>query len=69
MVCGKKRGTSEAGPGYKGLEAATAYAPEPRTGTWWSENQGNCTIWYHHPPDPEQRHNRHERAEREQRAH
>jgi hypothetical protein len=49
----KRRGT--VGHGLKGLEAATAYAPEPRTGAWWPEKKGECTVWYHRPPDPGQR--------------
>ena len=53
MICGEKRGT--VGHGLKGLEAATAYAPEPRTGAWWPEKKGECTVWYHRPPDPGQR--------------
>jgi hypothetical protein len=60
VVCGKK---SEAGlRGLKGLEAATAYVPEPRTGGWWPEKQGECTIWYHRPPGVGQRIARHQRA-------
>ena len=59
VVCGKKR--DEEGT-YK---ATMAYVPEPRTGTWWPERRGSCTIWYHRPPGPEQRHNRHERAAQE----
>jgi hypothetical protein len=63
VVCGEKqRGVA------KGLMAAGKYAPEPRTGTWAPERQGNCTVWYHQPPGLEQRHNRHERAQ-EERAH
>jgi hypothetical protein len=61
VVCGNKRGTGA--HGLKGLGAATKYAPEPRTGTWWPERRGNCTIWYHRPPGVEQRINRNERAE------
>jgi hypothetical protein len=60
MVCGKKRGTGQFG--FKGLEAATKYAPEPRTGGWSDDEKGDCTIWYHHPPGLEQRHNCQERA-------
>jgi hypothetical protein len=41
-------------------------ADEPRTGTWDPVQQGECTVWYHHPPGLEQRHARHERAQREQ---
>jgi hypothetical protein len=56
VACGKKRG-------LEGLDAATAYVPEPRTGGWSPNRWGDCTIWYHHPPDAEQRENRHQRAE------
>jgi hypothetical protein len=60
VVCGEKqRGVD------KGLMAVGKYAPEPRTGTWANERQGNCTVWYHRPPDPTQRFNRHERAAQE----
>jgi hypothetical protein len=60
VVCGEKqRGVA------KGLMAVGKYAPEPRTGTWAHERQGNCTVWYHHPPGLEQRFNRHERAQDE----
>jgi hypothetical protein len=58
MVCGEKRG-------MVGMESAMNYVPEPGTGTWANERQGNCTVWYHHPPGLEQRHNRHERAQDE----
>ena len=57
VACGKKRGIE------KGLMAATKYAPEPRTGTWWPERRGDCTVWYHNPPGMEQRLARHERAD------
>jgi hypothetical protein len=60
VVCGEK----QRGVG-KGLMAAGKYAPEPRTGGWWPEQQDNCTVWYHRPPLPEQRFNRHERADRQ----
>ena len=60
VVCGDKRGT--VARGMKGLVAATDYAPEPRTGGWWPERKGECTIWYHRPPGLEQRLNRQERA-------
>jgi hypothetical protein len=55
VACGKKRGIEQMG-------AAMKYAPEPRTGTWWPERKGDCTVWYHRPPGSEQRHNRQERA-------
>ena len=55
VACGKKSGISEMG-------AAMSYAPEPRTGGWWPERRGECTVWYHRPPGPEQRYNRQERA-------
>jgi hypothetical protein len=62
VACGKKRG-------LEGLDAAADYVPEPRTGTWRNERRGDCTVWYHHPPDAEQRENRHLRVEqRRQRA-
>ena len=64
VVCGEKqRGVA------KGLMAAGKYAPEPRTGTWWPAREGECTTWYHRPPDAIQRANRHERAQEEQHAH
>jgi hypothetical protein len=50
VACGKKRSF---GP---------MIASEPRTGGWWPEKRGNCTVWYHRPPGLEQRFNRHERA-------
>ena len=66
VVCGKKSAREGSGRftarEMKGLEAATAYAPEPRTGGWWLERRGSCTVWYHRPPGLEQRFNRHERA-------
>ncbi len=52
VACGKKRG----------FEVVSA-APEPRTGTWSREKRGECTVWYHHPPDEIQRENRHQRAQ------
>jgi hypothetical protein len=55
VACGEKRG----------LEALDV-APEPRTGSWWPERRGDCTVWYHEPPGPEQRANRHERAQEEE---
>jgi hypothetical protein len=62
VVCGEKRGFEE------GLMAATKYAPEPRTGGWWPAREGDCTTWYHRPPDAIQRANRHERTQEEQHA-
>jgi hypothetical protein len=66
VVCGKKSAPEGSGRytarEMKGLEAATAYAPEPRTGGWWPARRGECTVWYHRPPLPEQRFNRQERA-------
>jgi hypothetical protein len=59
MVCGEKRGFEE------GMMAATKYVPEPRTGTWWPERKGDCTVWYHRPPALEQRLARQERAQQE----
>ncbi len=55
VACGKKQG-------IEGMDAAMKYVPEPRTGGWWPEKQGECTVWYHRPPGPEQRSNRQERA-------
>ncbi len=52
VACGEKRG----------FEVVSA-APEPRTGTWSREKRGECTVWYHHPPDEIQRENRHQRAQ------
>jgi hypothetical protein len=61
VACGKKQG-------FRGMEAMD-YAHEPRTGTWSPERRGDCTVWYHHPPDDFQREQRHQRAEqRRQRA-
>jgi hypothetical protein len=51
VACGKKSSIEEMG-------AAMKYAPEPRTGTWWPERKGDCTVWYHRPPGSEQRYNR-----------
>jgi hypothetical protein len=56
MVCGEKRG-------FKGLDAAMDHVPEPRTGGWWPEKQGECTVWYHRPPGLEQRIARQQRAD------
>ena len=61
VVCGKKSGSMN----EKGMMAVSDHAPEPRTGAWWPEQQGNCTVWYHRPPDWHQRLNRHERAQEE----
>jgi hypothetical protein len=55
VACGKKQGMA-------GIDEALRYADEPRTGTWDPVQQGECTVWYHHPPDWEQRHARHQRA-------
>jgi hypothetical protein len=52
VACGKKRGLQ-----------AVDVAPEPRTGGWWPEKKGECTIWYHRPPDATQREARQERAQ------
>lgn len=52
VACGEKRG----------FEVVSA-APEPLTGTWSREKRGECTVWYHHPPDEIQRENRHQRAQ------
>ena len=52
VACGEKRG----------FEVVSA-APEPQTGTWSREKRGECTVWYHHPPDEIQRENRHQRAQ------
>jgi hypothetical protein len=46
----------------KGLYEARDYVPEPRTGSWLDVQRGDCTVWHHRPPGPEQRFNRHERA-------
>jgi hypothetical protein len=66
VVCGKKSAREGSGRftarEMKGLEAATEYVPEPRTGGWWPERRGSCTVWYHRPPGLEQRFNRHQRA-------
>jgi len=55
VACGKKQGMA-------GIDEAARYADEPRTGTWDHVQQGECTVWYHHPPDLGQRHARHQRA-------
>ena len=62
MVCGKNNGTAM--QRMKGLYAARDYVPEPRTGGWWPEIKGECTIWYHRPPGVEQRVARHQRADK-----
>jgi len=59
VVCGEKRSPEGT---YK---ATMDYVPEPGTGTWAPVRKGECTIWYHRPPLPEQRFNRHERAQEE----
>jgi hypothetical protein len=61
VVCGKKSGSMNA----KGMMAVAEHAPEPRTGGWWDVQRGDCTVWYHRPPDATQRFNRHERAQQE----
>jgi hypothetical protein len=58
VVCRKKSGAMN----EKGLMAVSDHALEPRTGGWWPDKRGNCTIWYHRPPGLEQRLNRQERA-------
>ncbi len=58
VACGKKRGHWQMG-------AAMNYAPEPRTGGWWPDRRGDCTVWYHRPPGLEQREARHQRAHEE----
>jgi len=55
VACGKKQGTLKMG-------AAMKHVPEPRTGTWWPEKKGECTLWYHRPPDGTQREARQERS-------
>ena len=57
VACGKKSSVREMG----GVD----YAPEPRTGTWAYKRRGDCTVWYHHPPDWHQRHARQQRAQEE----
>ncbi len=52
VACGEKRG-------FQVVDAA----PEPRTGTWWPERRGDCTVWYHYPPDATQREARQQRAQ------
>ena len=54
VACGKKRGLQ-----------AVDVAPEPGTGTWGSEKKGDCTIWYHVPPEATQREARQQRAQEE----
>ena len=61
VVCGEKRGTMMDRQ-IMGMKAVGKYAPEPRTGTWWPEQKGECTVWYHRPPGMEQRQARQERA-------
>ena len=61
MVCGEKRGTVR--HGLEGMGAAMHYVPEPGTGTWAPVHRGECTVWYHHPPDWYQREARQERAD------
>jgi hypothetical protein len=70
LVCGKKSGPGKGGDllmsrqNLEGMDAAMEYVPEPRTGTWWPERsrRGDCTVWYHRPPDAAQRLNRQQRA-------
>jgi len=58
VACGKTRG-------IWGMEAAMDYVPEPRTGTWGTQRRGDCTVYYHHPPDATQRFNRQLRSHAE----
>ncbi len=58
VACGKKSSVERMG-------AAMRYAPEPRTGGWWPVRKGECTVWYHRPPYPDQREARQERAQEE----
>ena len=60
VVCGKKSGSMD----VRGMKAVAEHAPEPRTGGWWPDRRGDCTTWYHRPPDWQQRFNRHQRADR-----
>jgi hypothetical protein len=66
VVCGKKSAREGSGRytarAMKGMDAAMEYVPEPRTGGWWPEDRGECTVWYHRPPDATQRFNRQQRA-------
>ena len=63
MVCGEKRLSGGMDTAFfERMDAATKYAPEPRTGTWGYEERGTCTVFYHHPPGFEQRLGRQERA-------
>ncbi len=55
VACGNKRGVEQMG-------AAMDYAPEPQTGGWWPVHRGDCTVYYHRPPDATQREARQERA-------
>jgi hypothetical protein len=57
VACGEKRGLQ-----------AVDVAPEPRTGGWWPVHRGECTVWYHRPPDATQREARHERAAQDTQA-
>ncbi len=61
VACGEKQG-------IEGMGAAMDYAPEPGTGTWAPVRKGECTVWYHHPPDATQREARHRRADAERAA-
>jgi hypothetical protein len=58
VVCGKKSGSMN----EKGMMAVSQHAPEPRTGGWWPDRRGDCTTWYHRPPNMHQRIARHQRA-------
>ena len=58
VVCGKKSGSMN----EKGMMAVSEHAPEPRTGGWWPDRRGDCTTWYHRPPNMHQRIARHQRA-------
>jgi hypothetical protein len=54
VACGKKSSVRRMD--------GTGYAPEPTTGTWAYRRRDDCTVWYHSPPGPEQRHARRQRA-------
>ncbi len=60
VVCGEKQREVD-----QGLWDVGKVAPEPQTGGWWPSEarRGECTVWYHRPPDASQREARQERAQ------
>lgn len=65
VVCGKENKGVVHGtpPGFPPVNLPANYAPEPGTGTWAFRERGDCTVFYHHPPDASQREARQARAQ------